>query len=247
MQNITSIALSRLAAQQRSLDVLADNIANAATPGFRGQRMIFADWLVREPAGAEPPGGATIAFTQDRATYRDTRPGPLTHTGNPLDLAIGAPDGFFTVQTPRGVRLTRAGHFELSANGTIVDGDGNALLDTNGRPIRAAPGDTGFSVTGDGTIGSDNGQLGRIAVVRPADPQALRAEGNRLFAAPTPPTPLARPAIVQGAIEDSNVQPIVEMTRMMGDLRSYQFVAQLVQAESDREQAAIDKITQKRS
>jgi flagellar basal-body rod protein FlgF len=247
MQIITTIALSRLAAQERSLDVLAANIANAATPGFRAERMVFSDWLVREPRAAEPAGGGTLTYTQDRATYRDTRPGALTHTGNPLDLALGTLDGFFTVQTARGVRLTRAGHFELSANGTIVDTNGNALLDINGKPIRTAPGDTNLTVSGDGTVGSDNGQLGRIAVVRPADPQGLRPEGGWLFATPTPPTQIGKPDIIQGAIEDSNVQPIVEMTRMMGDLRSYQFVSQLVQAESDRQQAAIDKITQKRS
>ena len=246
MQNITTIALSRLAAQERALGVTATNIANTATPGFRAERMVFADWLVRQPAGTEPPGGQTIAYTQDRATYRDDRQGPITHTGNPLDLAIGSPDGYFTVQTPRGVRLTRAGHFELSASGTIVDGGGNALLDTQGRPIQTAPTDTGFTITGDGTLSGENGRLARIAVVKPADIQSLRAEGSRLFATDKPTTPVAKPELIQGAIEDSNVQPITEMTRMMSDLRSYQFIGQLVQEESDRTQSLIDKLTQRR-
>ncbi len=247
MQNITTIALSRLAAQERVIDVAASNMANTGTPGFHAERMVFADWLVRQPAGSQPPGGQTIAYTQDRATYRDVRQGPMTHTGNPLDIAVGAPEGYFTVQTPRGVRLTRAGHFELSADGTIVDGSGNALLDTQGRPIQAAPNDRNFSITGDGTLSGTSGRLGRIAVVKPADPQALRPEGNRLFAADKPTTPIDRPDIVQGAIEDSNVQPITEMTRMMTDLRSYQFITQLVQSEAERAQGTIDKLTQKRA
>jgi len=246
MQNITTIALSRLAAQQRAMDVTATNIANAATQGFHAERMVFADWLVRQPAGTEPPGGQILAYTQDRATYRDTRPGPVSHTGNPLDLAIGDVDGFFTVQTPAGPRLTRSGHFELSSTGAIVDGDGNALLDTQGRPMQVAAADGSVSVTGDGTLSGLNGQLGRIGVVRSSAPQSLRPEGARLFVTTEPTAPVAAPKITQGVIEDSNVQPVMELTRMMNDLRAYEFVGQFVQMESDRQQSAIDKLTQKR-
>ncbi len=247
MQNITTIALSRLAAQQRAMDVTATNIANAATQGFHAERMVFADWLVRQPAGAEPQGGQTLAYAQDRATYRDTRPGPMTRTGNPLDLAIGDPDGFLTVQTANGPRLTRAGHYELSSSGTIVDADGNALLSTQGRPIQVSPADGQLSITADGTVSGQNGQLGRIGVVRPGAPQSLRPEGGRLFATDQPTAPIAAPQLTQGMVEASNVQPVLELTRMMTDLRAYEFVGQLVQADSDRQQAAIDKLAQRRS
>jgi flagellar basal-body rod protein FlgF len=247
MQNITTIALSRLAAQQRAMDVTATNMANAATQGFHAERMVFADWLVRQPAGSEPPGGQTLAYAQDRATYRDARPGPMTRTGNPLDLALGDPDGFFTVQTANGPRLTRAGHYELSSSGTVVDPDGNALLTTQGRPIQVSPADGALSVTGDGTISGQNGQLGRIGVVRPGAPQSLRPEGGRLFATTEPTQPVATPKVTQGMVEASNVQPVLELTRMMNDLRAYEFVGQFVQADSDRQQSAIDKLTQKRS
>lgn len=244
MQNITTIALSRLAAQERALDTIASNIANAATPGFQAERMVFADWIVRQPGGSQPPGGQTITYTQDRATYRDQRPGPLTHTGNPLDLAIGDAQGFFSVRTPAGDRLTRAGHFELSANGTVVDGNGNALLDTQGRPVQLSPTDITLTITGDGTLSSENGRLGRIAVVKPTDALGLKAEGNRLFSTDKPTQPVPTPSIVQGAIEDSNVQPVMELTRMMNELRGYEFVGQFVQTESDRQQSAIEKILQ---
>jgi flagellar basal-body rod protein FlgF len=247
MQNIMTIALSRLAAQQRAMDVTATNIANAATQGFQAERMVFADWLVREPAGAMPPGGQVMTYAQDRATYRDTRAGPMGRTGNPLDLALGNADGFFTVQTPNGPRLTRAGHFELSAGGTIVDTDGNALLDAQGRPIQVAPADGAVTVTGDGTVSGRNGQLGRIAVVQSSAPQSLRPEGGRLFATDQPTQPVAAPKVTQGMLEASNVQPVLELTRMMNDLRSYEFVGQLVQAESDRQLSAIDRLTQRRS
>ena len=246
MQNTTTIALSRLAAQQRAMDVTASNIANAATQGFQAERMVFADWLVRQPAGAEPPGGQVLNYTQDRATYRDPRPGPMSHTGNPLDIALGNPDGFFTVQTPRGPRLTRAGHYELSSTGSVVDVDGNALLDTQGRPLQVSPTDGALSITGDGTLSGQNGQLGRIGVVRTTAPQSLRPEGGRLFATAEPTAALAQPKVTQGMVEASNVQPVLELTRMMNDFRAYEFVGQFIQAESDRQQSAIDKLTQKR-
>jgi len=245
MENATTIALSRLIAQQRALDVTADNLANAGTPGYRAERMLFSDWLAREPARAEPPGGQTLSFTQDRATYRDRQPGTLRHTGNPLDLALGSPTGWFTVQTRSGPRLTRAGHFQLNATGQIVDSAGDALLDANGRPLQLTPADTQLSIAADGTLSSENGQIGRIGVVEPADETKMSAEGGRLFSTTSPTSAVAAPQIVQGAIEDSNVQPIVELNRMMDDLREFQFTTQFVQGESDRQSGAIDKILKK--
>ncbi len=131
MQNASTIALSRLVAQQRAMDVTASNLANADTPGFKTGRTLFADWLSRQAGTTAVPGGRVLAYTQDRATYRDQAAGPLTHTANPLDLAITGP-GFFTVQSKAGAMLTRAGRFELQSDGTVADADGNALLDTAG-------------------------------------------------------------------------------------------------------------------
>lgn len=242
MENVTTVALSRLVAQSRALDVIATNLANANTPGFRAGRTLFTAWFAREPAGAEPPGGAPVSYVQDRATYRDAAAGPLKTTGNPLDLAIGDPQGWFTVATPRGPRLTRAGHFQLDATGTVVDAEGYKLLDMNGRPLQTRPTDTRLTVTADGTLSSENGPIGRIGVVKPDDERHLTAEGDSLFAATGPTTPVATPALVQGAIEDSNVRPVLEVTRMMQELRDFQLTAQMVQEESDRQSGAIDRI-----
>lgn len=246
MDTATYVATSRLVAQQRAMDVLGDNIANAGTPGFKAERVLFSDWLARQQGGQPPRGGRTIAYTQDRATYRELEPGSVSHTGNPLDIAITG-DGFFTVGAAQGPRLTRAGRFGLMPDGTIADGAGNALLDTNGKPLKVAQADTRITIAGDGTISSENGQIGKIGIVKPADPMRLQAEGGRLARADTPTSPIAAPKIVQGAVEESNVQPITEMTRMMTGLREFQFVSQFVQGESDREQSAIDKILTRRT
>ena len=245
MQNTIAVALSRMTGQQRAMEVTANNIANASTPGFRAERSVFADFLVRMPSAGLPQGAATITFVQDRATYRDPEPGPIATTGNPLDIAIGG-QGFFLVQTARGQRMTRAGHFELSADGGIVDSAGNALLDGSGRPLRLQPTDTQITIAGDGTVTTENGQAGRVAVVRPENPFSLAPEGGRLFTFEGPPVPVDRPRLVQGALEGSNVVPTLELTRMMRDLREFEFTSQMVQTEGERLRAAIEKLTQKR-
>ena len=243
MDNTTTIALSRLMVQQRAMDIAAGNMANASTPGYKGERVLFSDWLSRQTGTENTPGERSFAYVQDRATYRDQQDGALSMTGNPLDLAI-AGDGFFTVNTPRGPRLTRAGRFSLQPNGTIGDDTGSPLLDTNGRPIQISPQDTQLTVAADGTLGSENGQIAKIGIVKPNDANLMQAEGGRLFSAGAT-TPVGTPKVVQGAVEGSNVQPILELTRMMNDMREFQFTTQFLQGESDRSTNAIQKIMQR--
>ncbi len=236
MDNITTVALSRLVAQDRALDVTAGNIANATTPGFRAERMLFTAWLTQEPRGGP------IAYTQDHATFRDPAPGTRRITGNPLDIAIGDAGGWFTVLTPRGPRLTRDGQFRLDAAGAVVDAEGDPLLDVNGRPLQTAPTDTHLTVAADGTLASDAGPIGRIGIVRPDNADRMTAEGGTLFAAATPTSPSTAPQLVQGAVEDSNVQPIRELTRMMQLQREFEFTTQMVEAENTRQTNTIDRI-----
>jgi len=237
MDITSNVATSRLVAQQRAMDVIADNIANANTPGFRAERVQFSDWLSRQSTAPE----RTVAYTQDRATWREQQSGTLTHTGNPLDLAL-TNDGYFTVNTPRGPRLTRDGRFSLLPSGTVADSAGDALLDSNGQPVQLSQTDTIITVAGDGTISSENGQLAKVGVVKPNDPMQLAAEGNTLFRSGSATAPVATPNVVQGAVEDSNVQPVREVTRMMDGERQFQFMIQFIQAESDRQQSVIDKL-----
>ncbi len=241
MDLASSIATSRLVAQQRALDVTADNLANANTPGYKAERVQFSDWLSRQSGGTTPPGGNPIAYTQDRATWREQQAGSLTHTGNPLDVAVTG-TGYFTVNTANGPRLTRDGRFGLLPSGTIADTAGNPVLDNNGQPIQLAPTDTRITIAGDGTVSSENGQIGKIGVVQPSDPVLLSAEGGTLFRSLAPTAPVTSPALEQGAIEESNVQPVLEVTRMIDGERSFEFMTQFVQAESDRQQNAIQKL-----
>src|ERR1700761_3923525 len=240
MDITTALAASRLMAQQRAMDITANNIANANTPGYRTERVQFSDYVDQQAGTKSPSGVKSITYAQDRATYRESQPGAITHTGNPYDLALTG-DGYFTVNTPNGPRLTRDGRFGPMPDGTLADASGNAVLDTTGKPIQIPPADTMVTIASDGAVSTENGQVGRIGVVQ-ADPMQMQAEGATNFVAGAPTTPVTSPAIVQGAMEESNVQPVLEVTRMMDNERQFQFVTQLVQAEGDRQQSSIDKL-----
>jgi flagellar basal-body rod protein FlgF len=241
MDITTALATSRLVAQQRAMDVTANNIANANTPGYRAERVQFSDWIDQQTGVAPVSGIRGISYTQDRATYREAQAGSITHTANPFDLALTS-DGYFTVDTKNGPRLTRDGRFGPLPDGTLADSSGNAVLDVAGKPIKLAPTDTQVTIASDGSVSTENGQLGKIGVVQPVDPMNMQAEGGTNFVSNGPTTPVTSPAILQGAMEESNVQPVMEVTRMMNDVRQFQFVTQMVQAEGERQQSAIDKL-----
>ena len=244
MDNAGYIALSRMIAQERALEVRAANIANTSTPGFKGESVVFSDYLVQQQGVSTPPGGRTIQMVQDRATFRDLTQGQLSKTGNPLDLALRG-DGFFAVQTPRGERYTRAGRFSLSAAGQIVDMGGNAVLGADGQPMTVPAGSTGLSVATDGSISANGGPIGQLRVVQFDDQQSMTAEGASLFSTTQAARTAAQPQVVQGTVEGANIEPVVELNSMMSEMRDFDFASQFVDGEAQREQTAIDRIGHK--
>lgn len=246
MDTPSSIILSRMMTASRDVDLIANNIANATTPGYEASHLASSAWIDRMRGITAPPGGGTLAYTAARGSWRDTQAGPIHETGNPLDMAITG-QGYFQVQTANGTRLTRDGRFQLLASGTIADGAGHPLLDTSGQPI-VLPGNAGRpTIAADGTInvrqpGGTNTVVGQIGVVNVTDQQALRPLGNNLFAPATPPTAVTAPKIVQGALEGSNVQPVTELTQMMQASRMFEMLAQFETAEHSRSQTTIQQL-----
>jgi flagellar basal-body rod protein FlgF len=245
MQAPSLVLLSGQMALSQAIDVVANNVANASTTGFKREGIEF-DSLLTSPT----PGKKPISFVIDRATYRDTANGPIVPTGNPLDLAIQGP-GYFEVQQPNGsTAYTRAGSFQLNADGEIVTLSGLRVLGDGGQAITLPSTVSEINVSGDGFItartdnGKDLAQLGKLPVVTFDNEQQLQSAGNGLYTTGQTPTPATNSAIVEGSLEQSNVQPVIEITNMIRIMRTYEQVTNMISMENARHSAAIDKLSQ---
>ena len=161
MDNAQIIGLSRQVALARNLEVVANNVANLNTTGFKGENTLFEEFL-RSPASESQStrgGQAPISFVQDRGVWHDFGQGSVQATGNPLDVAISG-DAFLVVQSPNGERYTRNGAFQISANGQLVTGDGLPVLGDNG-PITFQPGDRNIAISKDGRVTVNEGASDR--------------------------------------------------------------------------------------
>jgi len=236
MENPTYIALSSQMALQHQMSVVANNLANLSTTAFKGERALFSQYLV------QPPGNGPLAFVQDVSTTRDMREGPLTKTGNPLDLALQG-DGFFVVQTPLGNRYTRNGHFQLDAQGQIVTSQGYPVLSDGGQPVTVPVGAHDISVGPDGTLSIGRGALGKIQAVTFAQPQAVAPAANGLYVTDQDPQPATATRIQQGMLEESNVNPVLELTRMLDVVHANGSIKTFLETEDTRQRNAIDKLS----
>lgn len=243
METAVYVALSRQMGLRRQLDVIANNIANANTTAFKGEEVLFAQYL---PPGR--PGGEAhrISYAQDIGTVLDLDEGAFAATERPLDIAISGP-GYLVVQTPAGERYTRNGHLKLDDQGQLVVGDGHVVLDESGRPILLDPQDGAPVIAGDGTVSTRQGVIGKLALVRFVDPGALRLSGGGLFEADQPPQPAPMARVMQGMLEGANVEPVVEMTRMIDVLRAYQTNARMMETANDLMSRAIERLGHVRS
>ncbi|MEW5728447.1 MAG: flagellar basal-body rod protein FlgF [Pseudomonadota bacterium] len=238
MENTSYIALSRQNALWRQLEVVANNMANANTPAYKGEQMMFREYLV-DTRSSERATGAKLSFVQDFGVLRDTREGPLSKTDNPFDFAIHG-EGWFQIETEAGMRFSRNGHFRLDEGGMLVNTNGFAVMDVNDNPIILAPNETQVNVAPDGTVSTENGVIGRMKVVRFASEQEMRKAGDGLYETTQDPETINRPQIMQGMMEESNVQPVVEVTRMTQILHQYQAMQKMIDSEHERAMKAMD-------
>jgi flagellar basal-body rod protein FlgF len=250
MDNALLVGLSRQVALARELDAVANNIANLNTSGFKADGTIFEEYLMpvareRGFSGAD----SRLRFVRDRATWHDLGQGAIRQTGNPLDVAIDGA-GFFVLQTAAGERYSRNGAFQINAAGELVTAAGERVLGEAG-PIRFQANDTAISIAADGTIRVREGSRdvagairGRLRIVTFAAPHRLRKDGGSRFLAPADmaPQPMPTPRLVQGAVEQSNVRAVVEMTRMIEITRAYTQVASLLQQQTELRRSAIEKL-----
>jgi flagellar basal-body rod protein FlgF len=227
MENMLLVGLSRQMTLERQLDVVANNIANINTNGFKADKSLFEEYLAsnaHEDNFARPD--RRVSFVQDRGTYRDFSQGPTQETKNPLDVAVDG-NAFLAVQTAAG----------------------DAVLGTSG-PIVFQPGDRDIFIAPDGNVtvrqGASNvdSLRGKLRLVSFAQAQSLLKEGSNLYSAGegAAPQPATTAQVHQGYLEKSNVNSVLEMSHMIEVTRAYTQLATLLQTQSDLHKSAIEKL-----
>lgn len=235
MENTNYIALSSLTALRRQMDVIANNIANTTTTAYRAERVLFEEVLT------DIGGGQTASFVVDYAVVRDTSEGHFSATTNPLDVAISG-KGYMVVETDDGLRYTRNGHLKLNDEGTLVTSSGNPILDDGGKTITIPLGDGNVTITPDGVFSTESGRIGKLDLASFVNEQELSKVGDGLYSTDAQPQPAEDAQFLQGMIESSNVQPIIETTEMIRLVRRYQSTQRLLEQADELRRRAINTL-----
>jgi flagellar basal-body rod protein FlgF len=240
------ISLSHQMAAYQAMDSIANNIANVSTPGFKRETPTFQEYVAQVQPGEGEEGGNSVSYVQETGVVRDMTEGPMQATGGKFDFAIHG-NGYFAIQTANDERYTRDGHFTLDQNGKLSTEDGNEV-ETQGGALSITPQDGDVTVAGDGTVSATiNGtqsQLGKLKVVDFANDAALQKEGDSLYSTTQTANAAGKVKVIQGMLESSNVQPVVEISNMIEIMRSYQATANLSQTQQSQDMASIDKLAQ---
>ncbi len=242
MENALLVGLSRQVALARELDVIANNMANVNTNGFKARSARFNEFVMPVArADSFQSRDQRLSFVIDKGTPIDLTQGTIERTGNPLDVALRA-DNYLVVQTPNGDRYTRAGSLAVNARGELVTQAGQVVMGEGG-PIRFGASEFDARIATDGTVSSSEGVKGKLRQVKFDNPRALTSDGNNLFASTAAAQPAGPQARVEtGAIESSNVKAIIEMTRLMEVQRSYQSVANMMSKSDELRSKAITRL-----
>ena len=246
METPAYVTLSAQVALQRQLDVIANNVANASTTGYRADRQLFQTYVEQLPNA-----GDAVSFVQDRATYIDQTNGPIQPTGNPLDVAVQG-EAYLAVTTPQGTAYSRDGRMHLGTDGTLLDSNGNAVQSPDGQPIQLPDDYDNLVIRGDGsltvTVNKRTQEVGQIGLFHASDPLSLRKSGDNMLSAPPgamQPLDQGDPGarLVQGSLEGSTVQPVKEIANMTELSRAYDRLQTLLTDDNDRESKMIDALS----
>lgn len=219
-------ALNRQQGLATELNLVANNLANASTTGFKAERAIFAEYLI-------PTSENTPSLSMGSLTARDfdLSEGALRTTGGRFDLAIQG-DGFFSIETPQGQMLTRAGHFQLSPDGQLVDAAGNTVLNAGGGAIQIPADVATVNISADGTITADRQLIDQVGLFSPTG-ELSRTTGT-YFASDGGIAASENGVIIQGALEGSNTSAVAEIARLIEVQRAYESGQNLLDSEEKR-------------
>lgn len=237
MQNGLYVALSAQISLDKRLTTIADNVANVGTTGFRATGVKFEDVVTGL-------GQQSVHFTSAGDTYLSTQIGPLRETGNPLDFAIQG-DAWFAIETPRGPVMTRDGRFTMLDTGELVTLEGYPVLDAGGAPILLDPEGGAPEAGADGTL-RQNGQLmGALGLYEFQPGLNFTRFGNSgvvPWGDPAPIVDRVDVGVAQGYVEESNVNPVREITRLIQVQRAFEQVVALMRDSESALDRAVDTL-----
>lgn len=243
MENSIYTGLSFQVALRKKMDIISNNVANMTTPGYRNQNMVFLEYVNKPTAseGRTDPRDS-LSMVLDYGHYQNTAPGSISVTNNPYDVALHGP-GWFGIETPDGVQYSRAGNFTVNNLGELVTPSGNRVSSMEGGAIVIPADAREVMIAHDGTVSTEAGAVGRIMVVEFESDQTLEAAGNGLYIAPDAGVEAVNTQVKQGMLEGSNVNSVLEITRMIDVLRSYQSTQRMLQNEHERQQTMIQRLS----
>ena len=241
MENAQLIAVATQSALKTELAVVANNLANMNTNGFKSQSVRFAEYLmpVAEASTFDGTRDKTLSYVHDAESVYDFSAGATAQTDAPLDVTINGP-GWFTVETDRGIRYTRNGSFSLNLQGELVTKNGDRVLG-DGSSIAFSPEDTEITIASNGTISTRDGTRGRLTVVQFDDETKLRPDGANLYSG-SGAKPGEGVTFVQGALEKSNTEPVSEITKLINVTRNYDAVSRMLKKLDDLRETAIGRL-----
>ena len=240
MDNSLLVSLSSQLAAYRSMDVIANNLANASTPAFKRESVKFEEMITQVSPSEGQVGPQNVSFVKDTGVLRDLTQGSLETTNAPFDVGISG-KGYMVIQTPQGNRYTRNGHFSLDPNGQLVTSDGQPVLGDGGA-ITITPDDGDVHIAADGTVSGKNGDIGKLQLVDFPNERALTKIGSSLYSTTQTPTTSEDGSFQQGMLEGSNVQPVLEISHMIEIMRAYETTATLTSSQEDLQRQSIDKL-----
>lgn len=241
MDNALYVGLSRQMTLRHELDIVANNIANADTTGFKVENLLVKT-EPKSPA-VTLDGPRPVKFVIDTGVARDFSQGTLKTTGSPLDLAIEG-QAFFKLNTPDGERYTRDGHFRLDDTGKVVTQNGQPVADAGGGELLIDPQKGPIAIAADGTVSQGSEQVGKIGVVRFDSLSVLEKTGDNLYRNTSnqqgQPAPDAR--VRQGMLEGSNVNTIAQITKMLEVTRAYESMAKMMDSTATLSRDSISRL-----
>ena len=241
MENALYVGLSRQMILRREMEIIANNIANMDTNGFKVESMI------QKTDPSEPAvtlgGPRPVKFVAPDGVARDFGQGVLTRTGGELDMAIEG-KGFFQVQTPQGPRFTRDGRFTTDTTGRLVTQGGHAVLDASGGEIVIDAEKGQVSVGSDGSMSQGNETVGKVGIYAFTNPGALEKAGDNLFrnGSNLAANPATEAKLRQGFLEGSNVKPVLEITRMVEVSRAYESTTKMMESEAELSRRSVERL-----